>query len=132
MNQGRKRIDIVFDNFDNKGFFAHIRDRHNIFCPKIFIECKNYSTDPTNQEVDQLIGRLGNISGKFGILICRQVENEELLMQRCKAARDKGQGHIIYLVDKDIKNLLLMKEALDNEGIINYLLNKWDRLILDN
>ncbi|WP_117161161.1 hypothetical protein [Paraliobacillus sp. X-1268] len=132
IDQGMKRIDIVFDNFDKEGFFAHIRDRFDVYCPKIFIECKNYSSDPVNPEVDQLIGRLSDTSGKFGILVCRNVENEEKLMQRCRAALYKRQGHIIYLVDDDIKNLLRLKETGDDEGIINYLSEKWDSLILNN
>lgn len=132
IDQGMKRIDIVFDNFDKKGFFAHIRDRFNIYCPKIFIECKNYSSDPVNPEVDQLIGRLSNTSGKFGILVCRNLKNEERLMQRCRAALNKGQGYIIYLVDDDIKNLLHLKEECNDEGIVDYLSEKWDSLILDN
>lgn len=132
MDNGRKRVDIVFDNHDTSGFFAHIQDRNQIFCPKIFIECKNYSSDPANPEVDQLIGRLGDNTGKFGILICRQVKNEDLLMERCKAAMNNNRGHIIYLVDEDIKRLLRMKEKSDEEGIFDYLSNKWDRLILGN
>jgi len=130
MDNNRKRVDVVFDNYDNNGFFAHIRNSNQIFCPKIFIECKNYSSDPSNPEVDQLIGRLGKKAGMFGILICRQVENEEILMQRCKSAMNKGQGHIIYLVDEDIKALLLMKELSNDEGINNFLSEKWDQLIL--
>ncbi|UYY97941.1 hypothetical protein OJ967_21400 [Peribacillus frigoritolerans] len=132
MHEGRKRVDIVFDNHDTNGFFAHIRDRNDIFCPKIFIECKNYSSDPSNPEVDQLIGRLGNLAGKFGILICREVMNEDVLMKRCRDAMIKNQDYIIWLEDKDIKALLKLKETLNEEGIIDYLSTKWDRLILDN
>jgi len=40
MHEGRKRIDIVFDNHDTDSFFAHIRDRHNIFAPKYLLNVK--------------------------------------------------------------------------------------------
>lgn len=131
-NDGRKRIDIVFDNQDNTGFFSYIRERYAIFCPKIFIECKNYSTDPTNPEVDQLLGRFGPYAGKFGILACRKVADHEKLLQRCKDAMHQAKGHMIYLEDKDIKRLLELKESSDEEGIMDYLMMKWDRLVMNN
>ncbi|MGG4409247.1 hypothetical protein ABER75_10955 [Niallia taxi] len=131
INEGRKRVDIVFDNQDTNGFFAHIRERNKIFCPYIFIECKNYSSDPSNPEVDQLLGRLGDYRGRFGILICREIEDEELLMKRCKDAMHNDKKYIIYLQDKDIKALLTLKEALNEQGIMDYLLSKWDKLILN-
>ncbi|WP_378107384.1 hypothetical protein [Cohnella cellulosilytica] len=132
INEGRKRIDITFDNHDNTGFFAFIRDRYQIFCPKIFIECKNYSSDPQNPEIDQLLGRFGQYSGKFGILLCRHITDYAKLLRRCKDAMHQSKGHIIFLEDADIINLLKLKEVSDEEGILDYLSNKWDQLILNN
>lgn len=131
-HEGRKRIDIVFDNFDTEGFFGHIRDRHKIFCPKIFIECKNYSKDPTNPEIDQLVGRLGETTGKFGILVCRKVDNLELLMKRCKDSMNRDRKFILFFDDNDIKTLLTLKSDKNEEGIVDYLFDKWDRLVLDS
>lgn len=131
VDKGKKRIDIVFDNFDKEGFFSYIRDNYQIFCPKIFIECKNFSTDPANPEIDQLIGRLGNTTGKLGILICREVLNKNLLLERCKAALNKGQGYIIFLTDEDIKKLVSLKLEKKEKEIVNFLMNKWDQLVLD-
>jgi len=82
--------------------------------------------------VDQLIGRLGNIAGKMGILICREVTNEELLMKRCKDAMHQGQGYIIWLEDKDIKALLLFKETQNEEGIMDYLFYKMGQVNPNN
>lgn len=132
INDGRKRVDIVFDNYDITGFFAHIRDINKIFCPKIFIECKNYSSDPKNPEVDQLLGRFGDITGKFGVIVCRKIKDDKLLMKRCKDAVYQRKGFIIYLEDNDIKALLRLKADSDEEGIMEYLSVKWDRLILNN
>ncbi|RLQ84725.1 hypothetical protein [Planomicrobium sp. Y74] len=131
-HEGRKRIDIVFDNFDTEGFFGHIRDRHKIFCPKIFIECKNYSKDPKNPEIDQLIGRLGETTGKFGILVCRKIDDIELLLKRCKDTMNRDRKYILFFDDNDIKTLLTLKSDMNEEGIINYLFDKWDRLVLDS
>jgi hypothetical protein len=59
INEGRKRIDICFDNVAVSGFFHDLKVAHQIKCPVVFMECKNYSSDPGNPELDQLQGRLG-------------------------------------------------------------------------
>lgn len=133
MNEGRKRVDIVFNNQAINGFFAHIVDRYKVFCPKILIECKNYTSDPNNPEVDQLLGRVGNLAGDLGILVCRQVQNHETLQKRCKDALGKREPvYILYFDDNDIIKLINMKGIADEEGIMDYLLTKWDRLIMNN
>ncbi len=132
MNEGRKRVDIVFDNRDTTGFFAHIRYQNNIPCPKILIECKNYSSDPKNPEVDQLLGRFGDLTGRFGFLVCRKIEDDKLLLKRCRDAVYHRRDFVICLEDKDIKALLKLKETSDEEGIMEYLLYKMDRLILNS
>ncbi|HWZ23539.1 MAG TPA: hypothetical protein VNW06_12840, partial [Cytophagaceae bacterium] len=66
INDGRKRIDIVFNNTDNQGFFKQLNQLHHIKCPKIFIECKNYGKEIGNPEIDQLQGRFNDRRGNFG------------------------------------------------------------------
>ncbi|MBB6022426.1 DNA (cytosine-5)-methyltransferase 1 [Paenibacillus sp. JGP012] len=132
LNNGRKRADIVFDNYATTGFFAHVKDGYQVFCPRIFIECKNYSSDPSNPEVDQLLGRLGNRVGQLGILICREVQDTEKLMNRCKDALYQSGSYIFFLTDKDIIELLRFKEASDEESILEYLSLLWDKLTLNN
>lgn len=129
-NEGRKRIDIMFDNLSEKGFFHELKSSHNVFCPKIIIECKNYSSTPLNPEIDQLIGRFNNHIGKFGILICRNIEDRKKMIIRCRDALNGGQGYIIVLCDDDIKELLNFREKCEFEGINNYLRDKLDELIL--
>lgn len=130
MYDGRKRVDIVFDNFDKNGFFAFIRDSYYIYCPKIFIECKNYSSDPANPEIDQLLGRLGKINGKLGILICREIENKNLLLQRCKPHIAADDKYILFLTDDDIIKLLNLKSENKENEIFEFLAEKWDSLVL--
>ena len=56
IDEGRKRIDILFDNAAENGFFSRLVNAHRIFAPYVVVECKNYSEDPENPELDQLKG----------------------------------------------------------------------------
>jgi len=130
INEGRKRIDIVFDNNDKKGFFYNLNILHHIQCPKIFVECKNYGKEIGNPEVDQLLGRFSPARGKFGILICRSIENEHLLLKRCKDVFHDHQSYILVLDDKDITTLLRFRDNKEELNIDNYLQKKLDKIIM--
>lgn len=54
ISEGRKRINIRFTNAANEGFFHALKDAHNMQCPYVFFECKNYAEDPSNEALDQL------------------------------------------------------------------------------
>ncbi|MBA0885059.1 hypothetical protein [Flavobacterium undicola] len=106
IHEGRKRIDITFDNAAKIGVFYRLSENHKIPCPFIFIECKNYSRDIVNPELDQIGGRFSVNRGQVGFIICRQIDNFELFMNRCKDTFRDGRGLIIPLVDNDIIQLL--------------------------
>ncbi len=82
INDGRKRIDIVFINSGDQGFFSQRRVDRNTHANIVIVECKNYSNDIENAELDQLIGRFDDNKGKFGIVTCRNVDKPELLHRR--------------------------------------------------
>ncbi len=111
INDGRKRIDITFDNAASDGFFDSISRHHHTPCPYILIECKNYSRDIQNPEVDQMIGRFHPNRGQFGMIICRTIQNMPTLVSRCRDAWNAQQGIILPLVDHDLINML---DELDN------------------
>lgn len=129
INNGRKRIDITFTN-NNQGFFRKLNEVNHIFCPKIMIECKNYTSEISNPEIDQLQGRLNNKRGMFGILFCRSINNKKDLLNRCKDVMNDGKGYIVVLDDNDIIILLNFKENGDEISIDNYLDDKLDELIM--
>ena len=130
INDGRKRIDIVFDNNDEHGFFHHLNSLYHILCPKIFVECKNYGREIGNPEIDQLQTRFSDRRGKFGILVCRSIQDKQKMIQRCKDVLHDRQGYVIVLDDSDINSLLKLKEAGDEIKIDDFMNKKLDQLIM--
>lgn len=130
INEGRKRIDIVFDNSDKEGFFNKLNSLYHIHCPKIIMECKNYGREIGNPEIDQLQGRLNNRRGMFGILLCRSVENKISMNRRCKDILNDGKGYIIVLTDSDFSVLLELKGSDNEIGIDDFMSRKLDELLM--
>ena len=130
INEGRKRIDIVFDNSDKDGFFNKLNTLYHIHCPKIIMECKNYGREIGNPEIDQLQGRLNYKRGMFGILLCRSVENKIKMNRRCKDVLNDGKGYIIVLTDSDFSVLLELKGDCNEKGIDDFMSKKLDELIM--
>jgi hypothetical protein len=54
IHEGRKRIDIVMENSAKDGIFHRLHDIRKLSCAFVPIECKNYTTDVANPELDQL------------------------------------------------------------------------------
>ena len=114
INDGRKRIDIFFNNTSNKGFFYDLFEKYNIPANFIIAECKNYSTDVKNPEIDQLIGRFSKHRGKFGLSLSRSCLNKVLLYKRCTDVLLDSDNLIIPLFDDDIIQMLeAIKECND-------------------
>lgn len=129
INDGRKRIDIVYTNSSDSGFFAQKRSDAKINANVVVVECKNYSKDIVNPEIDQLIGRFNDHRGKFGILSCRDVDNKSLLIQRCRDAVRNNQGYIIYISDSDLIKMLNEKSQMNEKGIERLLYKKYNEII---
>ncbi|MEZ4914342.1 MAG: restriction endonuclease [Chitinophagales bacterium] len=130
INEGRKRIDIVFNNNDNTGFFRNLNQLNKVHCPKILIECKNYGKEIGNPEFDQLVGRFSQKRGQFGILLCRSIEDKQTVIQRCKDILNDKNSYVIVLSDEDIITLLGFRETNNEAEIDNFLTRKLDELIM--
>lgn len=119
IHDGRKRIDIVFDNCAKGGFFNRLGFLYGMHSPFIIVECKNYSRDVKNPELDQIAGRFSPQKGKVGIVACRTIDDMDTLVLRCSDAYRDNRGLIIPLVDKDFIEMLRAlkvgkKQAIDD------------------
>jgi hypothetical protein len=106
IHDGRKRIDITFDNSAKSGFFHQLHSSKDIPSQYIFVECKNYGSEVANPELDQISGRFSPNRGKFGFLVCRKIDDMEKFIARCADTYHDSRGMIIPLVDDDFVFLL--------------------------
>jgi hypothetical protein len=117
INDGRKRIDISFDNGAPRGgFFYRLQHSFGIPCQYIFFECKNYTSDIANPELDQMVGRFSPNRGRFGVIVCRDFEGEALFIKRCADSYKDGHGLIVPLTDLDVIKILEEKKI----GVAHY------------
>lgn len=129
INDGIKRIDIRFINSAQHGFFSSLRPLKGIPASYVFVECKNYTNDPENPEVDQLAMRFNDRRGKFGILAVRTVNDKTKMLARCRAAFNDGHGAIIVITDEELFQLLEYRKRGDNQAIDQYLEEKLSEVI---
>ncbi len=106
IHDGRKRIDILTENGAHEGIFYRLHAIRRLPCSYVAFECKNYSTEVANPEIDQLSGRFGVNRGKVGFLCCRHFENRALFVQRCRDTLRDDRGLILPLDDVTVLRLL--------------------------
>jgi hypothetical protein len=104
IHAGRKRIDIAYSNVSQRGFFGWIGSHYP--SALIFVECKNYTGDPANPELDQLTGRFSPRRGRVGLLVCRSVADKRRMAKRCKDAANDDRGFVVALDDADLATLV--------------------------
>lgn len=106
INAGRKRIDITYTNAARDGFFFRLHTARKIASTMVMVECKNYSSDVANPELDQLVGRYSVNRGRLGLLIARSCNDTELFMARCRDVTQAGNGIVVPIFDTDIYTML--------------------------
>lgn len=106
INAGRKRIDITYTNAARDGFFYRLHTTQNIASNMVMVECKNYSGDVANPELDQLVGRFSLNRGRLGILVARSCSDINLFLERCRDVTQAGNGVVIPIFDTDVYAML--------------------------
>jgi hypothetical protein len=122
LHEGRKRVDIAFTNAGG-GFFGWLALHHS--AGTVYVECKNYSGDPANPELDQLAGRFGPTRGLFGFLCCRAFEDKPLFIQRCRDTALDGRGFIVALDDEDLVALMDIRGRGAGEELYRFLQDRF-------
>ncbi len=128
IHQGRKRIDLTYTNTSDSGFFKFLSVNYR--APYIFVECKNYSADISNPELDQLAGRFSHRRGQFGILICRDIQDKAGIKLKCKDCANDDRGYIIALDDNDLINILQEFQQNQFNCQFLYLKNLFEELVM--
>lgn len=128
IHEGRKRIDIVFDNCSESGFFFRLFNTHGIPSRFIMVECKNYTRDVKNPEIDQIGGRFSSSRGQMGIIACRSVDDMQTLINRCGDTYNDGRGLIIPMVDDDFCEMLQYRAAKNDQAIDDFVQKRFHQI----
>ncbi|QOV37281.1 hypothetical protein IM697_02130 [Streptomyces ferrugineus] len=115
IHEGRKRIDILYDNVAGVGFFDWVARRHG--STVLPVECKNYSREPGNEELDQISGRFSRERGWVGIMTCRNFQDKGVFLKRCRDTAKDGRGFVIALDDADLRELAEEAQERRNSGL---------------
>ena len=126
---GRKRIDIVYVNLAQHGFFQWLGTAGGVSAGQIVIECKNYSKALKNEEFDQLTGRFSPFRGQFGFLCYRgSADDRATVIARCRDAALDHRGFVIALDDGDLETLVAARRE-EGVELFDYLLGRFRELI---
>ena len=129
IHNGRKRIDIVYVNQAQHGFFQWLHMAGDVPSGQVVIECKNYTKALKNQEFDQLTGRFSPLRGKFGFLCYRGgADRKPDVVARCRDAALDDRGFVIALDDDDLATLVEARRVGGSQ-MFDYLLGRFRELV---
>jgi len=128
IHNGRKIIDITYMNMAQDDFFRWLRDHYP--AQYVIVECKNYTDDPANNEIDQLSGRFSPRRGKFGILVCRSVTDKDTMVARCRDTANDDRGFMIVLDDNDVRELVHTIRMAPADAKLQILRDKFQQLVM--
>jgi hypothetical protein len=117
IHDGRKRVDIVFQNAMESGPFSREGRSGTTRASCIMVECKNYTKEIRNPELDQIQGRFSNTRGWLGIITCRKLDDSNRFAEGCRDTARDGRGFVIHLEDTDFIRALDFVIADDRAAI---------------
>ena len=118
-------ICLKFDNAARMGFFRDLIIARSY----IFFECRNESFEADYSALDELTGRFTNEIGQVGFIICRQINDRNRLIRRCRDIYRNGRGLIIPLDDDDLIRLLQNCNDLESRFIESFLLERGSEIM---
>lgn len=121
VHEGRKRIDILYTNAAATGTFSRAQSSPMLASQLIPVECKNYSKDLKNPELDQIAGRFSRERGWLGLLCCRKLEDKVRLIAGCRDTAADGRGCILLFDDEDIIRMLELIAAGRRAAVDEYV-----------
>lgn len=110
IHQGRKRIDIVMENGATSGVLYRLHTVRKLPCAFVAFECKNYTTEIANPELDQIAGRFSPNRGKIGFICCRRFEDRARFVERCRDTFKDDRGLVAAADDATIHSWLSLIE----------------------
>ena len=110
IHQGRKRIDITMENSATTGIFERLNSIRKLPCPFVFFECKNYTTEIANPELDQIAGRFSPNRGRMGFICCRRFEDRVRFIERCRDTFRDDRGLVVPIDDNVVVSWLSLIE----------------------
>lgn len=129
-----KRIDILYENKAVFWFFNWLNYIKKVNCPFIPVECKNYSKDVSNPEIDQITWRLWDKIWNFWILVCNTIDDYSKVLNKLKHNVNNPSWWIsdivIWLEIKDVVKLIEFKLFDDEEWINNLLMEKFNEITI--
>lgn len=126
IHEGRKRIDINYTNVATSGFFRWLVDFARVPASQLVVECKNYSKELKNPEIDQLAGRFSPVRGKVGFLCHRGYNDKAELVRRCRDAALDDRGFVIPLDDTDL--MALVEARKEGDDLFELLMRRFQEL----
>jgi len=127
IHEGRKRVDITYTNAATRGFFHWVGQHYP--SSQIFVECKNYGREIGNPELDQLSGRFSPNRGKVGVLVCRSLENPDLMLARCRDTSADDRGFVLVLDDERLSDLVASRREAPENPAFDLLRRMFGQLI---
>jgi hypothetical protein len=117
----RKRVDIRYTNAARSGLFERFSRVTRRPSSAILVECKNYTREVGNPEIDQLSGRFGDVRGWLGLLVCRQIQDRPTLIARCRDTARDQRGFMLPLDDENFHAMLRHVQNEDENAIDAHL-----------
>jgi hypothetical protein len=99
-------------------------------CAFVAFECKNYTTEIANPELDQIAGRFSPNRGKIGFICCRRFEDRARFIERCRDTFKDDRGLVAPVDDATIDTWLSLIENGQRRNLETAIANLIDEIWL--